>query len=385
MIYDSHAYCFEDQGGNVGWANRTQMTRHRQLAVAGHSQSAWRVRDRAPADNSGLVDASRGRSFDALKQCPFRAAGYGRWEWTVDGEDYAKQVYPPSIVDMAYPPDRLIAEMDYAGVDWAMLHRTPYQGVGNEFHAACVVRYPDRLQALAYVEEWLVATEPQGSIAKVNRAIKELGIQAVQFLPANLDLYGQTGPWDAPDFLPFWDAVADLNVPVFFTLNPRGTLSRAVPSSPSAAKAGPRLESYLEELRTLGRWMERYTDVTVVLTHGLEWRMFAQETGIELPDEVYAAAPVDRPNFHVQLLFAIALGSKWDYPMPQMRSCLEQMARRLGADRLLYGTDMPLVLRHWTYQQTIDSFRNYCDFLSPKEMDQILGGNMARIMKLDKA
>ena len=380
MIYDGHAYTFEDQRGNVGWADRAQMMRHRQLSVSGHGQSAWRVRDRAPTDESGLIDVSQGSGFDGLKECNFHAAGHGRWEWTVDGEDYTKQVYPPSIVDMAYPPERLIAEMDYAGVDWALIHRTPYQGVGNEFHGECVKRYPSRLQALAYVEEWLMATEPQESIAKVNRAINDLGLQGLQVLPLHLDLYGQRGPWDASEFLPFWDAVAALGVPVFFTLNPRGTIFRGAPSS--SATADPRLMSYLEELRTLGRWMERYPDVTVVLTHGFEWRMFAKEDRIELPDEVYTAAPMDKPNFHVQLLFAIALGGRWDYPMPQMHSCLEQLARHMGADRLLYGTDMPLALRHWTYQQTIDSFRSYCPFLSPKEMDMILGGNMARIMKI---
>ena len=380
MIYDGHAYCFEDQRGNLGWGDRNEMMRHRQLAVAAPFHSSWRVRDRTPADISGLFDASQGSGFDALKECSLRAAGFGRWEWTAEGEIYTKQVYPPSIVDMAYPPERLIAEMDYAGVDWALIHRTPYQGVGNEYHGACVMRYPDRLQALAYVEEWLVATEPQESIAKVNRAINELGLHGLQFLPVHLDLYGQSGPWDAPEFLPFWDAVAALGVPVFFSLNPRGTNSRAEVSSP--VTADPRFKSYLEELRTLGRWMARYPDVTVVITHGFVWPMFAKEDSIELPDEFYAAAPIDSPNFHVQLLFTISLGSRWDYPMPQMRSCLKQMAQRIGADRLLYGTDMPLSMRYWTYKQTIDSIRNYCPFLSPKELDLILGGNMARIMKI---
>ncbi len=380
MIYDGHAYCFEDQRGNLGWADRSQMTRHRQLSVAGHAQSGWRIRDRAPVGKSGLIDHSRGSGFDALQECNLRAAGHGRWEWTVEGEDYAMQVYPPSIADMAYPPERLIAEMDYAGVDRALIHRTPYQGVGNEFHGACVMRYPQRLQALAHVEEWLAATQPQQSIAKVNRAINDLGLHGLQFLPPSLDFYGQSGPWDAPEFLPFWDAVASLGVPVFFSLTPRGTVSRD--ELASSGTVDPRLNSYLEELKTLSRWMDRYPDVTVVLTHGFEWRMFAKEDSIELPDEVYAAAPIDKPNFHVQLLFAIALGGKWDYPMPQMRSCLEQLVDRIGADRLLYGTDMPLSLRHWTYRQTIDSFRNYCPFINQKQMDMILGGNMARIMKV---
>jgi len=69
--------------------------------------------------------------------------------------------------------------------------------------------------------------------------------------------------------------------------------------------------------------------------------------------------------------------------MPQMRSTLKLLAERLGAEQLLWGTDIPMLLRHYTYRQSIDSFHMYCDFLSTKEMDLILGGNMARIMKLD--
>ena len=73
-------------------------------------------------------------------------ASHGRFEWTVDGEDYVKQYLPPSIVDMSYPPERLVAEMDYAGVDMALLHRIPYLGIGNDFIADCVQRFPDRLR-----------------------------------------------------------------------------------------------------------------------------------------------------------------------------------------------------------------------------------------------
>ena len=63
----------------------------------------------------------------------------------MDGEDYSKQYLPPSIADMSYPAESLVAEMDYAGVDMALLHRTPYLGIGNVFIASCVEKFPDRL------------------------------------------------------------------------------------------------------------------------------------------------------------------------------------------------------------------------------------------------
>ena len=262
----------------------------------------------------------------------------------------------------------MVAEMDFAGVDMALLHRAYYQGIGNDFHADCVRRFPDRLQALAYVPEWRVAGDPGGSAAVVERAVREQGLHGLHWLPESLDLYGLHGPWDGEEFCRFWDIFVGLGVPVFFTLNPRGE---------------PLLESYLEELRTLRRWMEWYRGVTVVLTHGLQWRMFRSGEGIGIPDEVFAAAPVDSPDFHLQIMFPIALGDVWDYPLAEVRPTLEMLVRRLGAERLIWGTDMPLVMRHWTYRQNLDYLRKYCGFLSAGEMDAVVGGNMGRIMGVE--
>ncbi len=368
MIFDGHAYCFPSLRGDGGFTDPDQLRRHLQQAIATHYQPVWRLRDRAPADATALLDMDDWPSLSALKDAGFRAAGLGRFEWTADGEDYAKQYLPPSIEDMAYPPERLIAEMDYAGVDRALLHRTPYLGVGNDFVADCVARFPDRLMGLAHLEEWRVAPEPEVSIAGVENAVRRQGLSGLQFLPPQLNLYGQRGPWDGPDFRPFWDGVAALDIPGFFSLKERES---------------PSLESYLAELQTLGRWMLRYPDVKVVMTHGLGWRMFMDGDGISLPPEAWK--PFENPNAYLQLLFPIALGAVWDYPMPQVRPAIEECVRRIGADRLMWGTDMPIVTRFWSYRQNIDFIRRYCDFLSGDELDAIFGGTVARLLSVGPA
>ena len=373
MIYDGHAYCFPDQRGDGGFEDSRQFRRHIQLAMAYHLQRVWRSRDRAHADNSGVVDLSKPWGFDALKEAGFRPSGYGRFEWTADGEDYVKQYMPPSVVDMTYTAEQLVAEMDYAGVDWAMLHRTPSLGIGSEFVADCVRRFPDRIQALAHVEEWLVQTEPDRSIEKVETAVKSLGLSGLQFLPDHLALYGQSPEWDGEGFRPFWDAVAGLGVPIFMT-----------PSFMSLGSGGgSTLDAYLDELRVLRRWMERYPDTKVVLTHGFGWRTFKQGDTLSVPDEVFEAAPIDNPNFSIQLLFAIFFGGDWDYPMPQIRPTLEKLVDRIGPDRLMWGTDMPMVMRFYTYRQSLESLRANLEFLGKADVDLVLGDNMARLMGVD--
>ncbi len=366
MIYDGHAYCFPPPSQNAGFADPGEFWRHLQLFMAwARQQPCWRKHDRKPADASGLNDASRGLSFDGLKEAHFRIGDHGLVEWTVEGEEYVKQALPPWIVDFAYPANSLIAEMDYAGIDRALLHRTPYMGTSNDFVADCCRRYPGRIDGLAYVEEWKIPSEMDTCIAKLDRAVNELGLAGLQFIPFHRTLYGLSEEWDGPEFDPYWKAVQDLGIPVFFTVG-----------------GGNDLEGYLGELRRLRRWMERYPEVPVVKTHGFNWRMFADDKKLVVPDEVYEAAPLDHPMFNIQILFAVFLQSRWDYPMPQMRPTLETMVERIGADRLMWGTDIPIVLLHWTYRQSLDFIRNYCDFIDSDDMELILGGNMARFLRL---
>ena len=372
MIYDGHAYCFPDLTKDGGFADPEQFKRHLQIAMARHFRPAWRKRDRALGDNSGLADPNIPWSFDGLRDAQFRPAGHGRFEWTAGEEVYVKQYFPPSVVDMSYPAANLVAEMDYIGVDMALLHRTPYLGIGNDFIADCVRHFPDRLQGLAHVEEWLVQPEPDASIKKLERAIGEQGLSGLQFLPDFMALYGQTDDWDGAGFQPFWDAFASLNSPLFMTPSYQAL----------AAPGGGEIEAVVGQLRKIHGWMERYPDNKIVLTHGLTWRMFVDENSLAIPDEVLDAVPSDSPNFHLQLLFPIFLGGMWDYPLLQVRPTMEKLVERIEVDRLLWGTDMPIVMRFWTYGQCLEHMRVCCDFLDADQVDQIVGGNMARLMGL---
>ena len=259
MTYDGHAYCFPDLRADGGFADPEQFRRHLQLAIATHFQPAWRKKDRAPADSSGLADPSAGWSFEALKEADFRPAGYGRFEWTVGGDDYVKQYMPPSVAGTSYPAQALVAEMGHAGVDLALLHRIPYLGVSNEFIADCVRLFPDRLRGLAYVEEWRVRPDTDWAIKKLERAVDQLGLVGLQFLPDHLSLCGQSEEWDVREFKPYWDARASLSIPLFIT-----------PSYSSIATGESALEGFLRQLRTIRGWMETYPDVDVVLTHWAE-------------------------------------------------------------------------------------------------------------------
>jgi hypothetical protein len=55
---------------------------------------------------------------------------------------------------------------------------------------------------------------------------------------------------------------------------------------------------------------------------------------------------------------------------------------QLGAENLVWGSDMPNVERFCTYKQSLDYVRHHCDFLSARELDLVLGGNLKRVFEL---
>jgi hypothetical protein len=46
----------------------------------------------------------------------------------------------------------------------------------------------------------------------------------------------------------------------------------------------------------------------------------------------------------------------------------------------MWGTDMPIVMRFWTYMQNIDLIRKYSDGISSDERELVLGGTVSRLL-----
>jgi len=84
------------------------------------------------------------------------------------------------------------------------------------------------------------------------------------------------------------------------------------------------------------------------------------------------------------ILFCCAFVSAADLPVPSVFPTIQSMVENIGADRLLWGTDMPFQNRHCTYRQSRDHIEKYCDFLSQDDLDLIMGGTASRILGLSK-
>ncbi len=364
MIIDSHVYCFPPLDALAGHKSVPEHLRVTQAGHARHQQPAFRVRDRAPASSKALLDPNGDPPW-FLSRVNFRVDHvHHRVVWTVDGEDYTKHYLPPNLHDTAFDAASCIAEMDYAGVDAALMHVELMLGRDVAYLADCIRRYPGRLRSMAPVDEWRIATDPDGVIREVTAAIKDYGLHAIKFSLFYAYLVNHD-PWDDGVYRPFWEAVTRLGVPIFFTLRPNPDMSDE--------RAG-----YLHELGILKRWMARYPNNPVSLTHGFPWRVFREGDGIVLPDAIWE--PFQNPKLHLEISFPIRIGDWWHYPYREVWPTIEQMVRRVGSNRLLWGTDMPFQNRFCTYRQSREYIEKYLTFLGPQDRAAIMGGTTAKLV-----
>ena len=365
MLIDGHAYIFEPMDSAAGYPTLEQKMRAVQQELSIHHQPVWRVRDRALADNSVLADPDSGTLHEVSW-----GRDKDRLTWTYDGETYTKQYLPPMLNNLEMPAERLIAEMDYAGVDIAILHNASHLGRNNKLHSEATAQYPDRLKSLINLPESDIPSDPSAALREVEHWLNAGGVCGFQFFTRSYWGGGRDESWNMGPMREFWRGISALGLPVYFTIQPR--------AGHAFLKSG--VDSYLSELDTLHSWMQEYPDLSVVLTHGLSWSTFRQDDRIILPEAVWRVFESDKCN--LQLLFPIQLGGIWQYPFKNVEPTVEEIVQRIGSDHVILGTDLPMVARFWTYRQTIDQYRFHCPFLSEEDRSNILGATVARIHNL---
>ena len=368
MIVDGHARIFPPFDSAAGFESVDQKMRFIQRQFGGHHLPIWRVRDRAPADRSTLLDPQTYELNDVEW-----TSDLGRLSWIHDGEAYTNQYLPPMLHNQECPPEVLIREMDYIGVDVAVLHPAPIFGLINDFQIEAVRRFPERFVTLFNVPEATVLDDPDRAIAEIER-LAGSGVRfGVQFFSRWYHATGVDEAWDRGAMRPYWDVVTSLGVPVYFTLYNGGRGAREFQPS--------QRDTYLDEHRTLSRWMERYPDTTVTITHGLPWHTFLEDGNrFSFPEEIWDV--FQSPACHLQLMVPIMMGTLWECPWPESEPTIAECVERIGAGRLMWGTDMPLTARYCTYRQALDQFRVHCEFLTGEERSDILGGTAARVFGL---
>ncbi len=278
-----------------------------------------------------------------------------------------------------------IAEMDAAGIGVAVLslaapciqdevdatQAVERASAANDALANAVAGYPDRYIGLAA----LPLQDPMEAAAELERCVTDLG-----FKGALVNGYSSVGDlstaayYDEPQYLPFWDCVAALDVPLY--LHPRNPLptQRRIYESREAL-LGPTwaftVETATHALRLIVSGLfERQPTLKIVIGHMGELLPFAiQRTEQRLshvPSVKLERTPQEclRENFF--------LTTSGNFHTPSLIGAMLQV----GADRILFAADHPF--------ERMDEAADWFDGVPISEADRLKIGrtNAERLLGL---
>ena len=362
MIIDCHAHVFQNWQGACGHASTDIHLKYIQKNVTRPAAETFRVRDGKRVKPTDLL-TTPDNTWAGLKDVNFRVGPYGRLEFMHEGEEYAIQYMPVGMQTIESPPEFMIAQMLYAGVDHCILQAGGGYGAMNDFNAFTQHQYPEKFTGLLQIDEAIA--DDKAVIAELDRAHRMLGLKGVYY-SQEFARHGHDRNLDHDALRPFWEKVAAAKLPMFIELS----------SSPHYDRA-----SYIANLMALDKTMQRYPVLRFVLVMGPPVAHFAGSGRWDFPPEVLAA--YKRDNLLIEIMFPITWGGVWDYPYPEAQELIRGMRDLLGAKKLVWGSDMPNLERFCTYRQCVDYVRKYCSFLSDGEKELILGRNAADLIGLD--
>ncbi len=364
MIVDCHAHVFQHWAGACGHKSREIHRKYLQKVLTRPAARIFRARDGKEVDAGALSDPADG-SWAGLTEVGFRVGRHGQLEFTVEGEDYYAQYLPVGMQELVAPPELMLAQMVYAGVDHAVLQAGGGYGAMNDYNAFAQHQYPGKFTGLINIDEGKADTPEV--LAELDRAYHGLGLRGLYYGLDHFARYGFASHFADRRFDPLWDRVAQWGIPVFIEM----------PAIPYYDRA-----SYVENIRRLDSLLTRYRSLRFLLVMGVPVEFFAGAGHYDLPDAVERT--YRRDNLLIEIMYPISWGGVWDYPYPEAQALIGDLRDRFGAAKLVWGSDMPNVERFCTYKQTLDYVRRYCDFLTSTEKDLILGGNVAELIGLGR-
>ncbi len=120
------------------------------------------------------------------------------------------------------------------------------------------------------------------------------------------------------------------------------------------------------------RLADKFPDLTMVVDH-------MADSPLRHPRELDKLLVLRRfPNLHVKISHSWSLSSQ-PYPYRDSQEQIRRLYDAFGPQRLIAGTDWPLVEKYCTYPQAIDLGRSRIAFLTPEDRRWICGLNAARV------
>lgn len=257
----------------------------------------------------------------------------------------------------AFTPEMLIAHMDCAGVDKAVILQGPFYGELNDYVAGAVYDYPNRLAGMACYDPWS---------CNANSYFEEQ-IAGMNFTGLKLECSVSSGycgihpdaKLDDTTLAWLWKSLEQSGMVLILDLGAPGTISYQTRAVRQIAQRHANLKIVIAHLAQPSPAVEANPEL---------WRLWKEQ--IELGK---------LPNVWFDTASLPAYVSYERYPYPTINKYLHHVIDRIGAEKVMWGTDIPGLLTHATYPQLVVLAGLHTVFLSAPEQKMILGGNALKL------
>ncbi|NLG27122.1 MAG: amidohydrolase [Chloroflexi bacterium] len=279
---------------------------------------------------------------------PTRGLGYGR----IRVGDRVEQLMPPCGARTVFSAETLMASMDWAGVDRAVLLQGTFYGPCNDYALAAVERYPERLRAAAWLDPWLPDAH-----AALDAIVAAQGYCAVKLEcsePTGLLGLHPGARLDDPALDWLWAALAAQRLVLVLDLGAVGSASYQTDAVRAIALRHSALRLVIAHL---GQPTPRAEAEPAL------WRQWCAQIDLgRLPNVWFDSAALP------------AYTAEEGYPFPSAARYLELALAGIGA-KILWGSDLPGMLVHATYAQLARLAELHTRRLAPADRVRILSGN----------
>lgn len=252
-----------------------------------------------------------------------RAVGGGKAQYST-GEIF--QLFPSEMGDIGVTPEALLKVMDANGVEKAVLLQGNWLGFQNEYTYEAVRKYPDRFVGAATYDPFCI------NIQEIRKRLFDgLGFKIVKFeLSTGSGLMANRPPVDLDGEVmnDCYSHAAEKGLTVVLDIGRPNNPCWQIDAAASVVK--------------------KYPQLTFVICH-----LLAPQRG---DNELLKTAlrKLKSPNVYFDIA-ALALNQKPEtYPYPTAVEHLKTAKEIIGADRLMFGSDMPSTLAKDSYENLVN-------------------------------
>jgi predicted TIM-barrel fold metal-dependent hydrolase len=260
--------------------------------------------------------------------------------------DEIVQVLPPSYEKSNSTVETLICYMDWCGIEKAVLIPNILYGYHNEYFLTAVKKYSDRLRAVALVD----ITKGKKAAEQLYKRITNEGFCGLKISTDNAFQCAPETNLDDSKLEPIWECCNELRQPVVLHL------------------------SRTRDIKSLITLVDRFRHIRYIVCHMGAEAVHKNSSDINYFDSLLDLVET-RKNIYLETSAVPFYYKNEDYPFESSCYIIEKAYKRVGPEKILWGSDYPGMLSLASYFQLINMIIKGCKSILEKHKEMIMGQN----------